>query len=191
MLMLALRYMFITVVTNRLANNSANVFNSDLANMFNSDLVNIFTRSQASMFTGNSSNKFNSDFTNMFTSASANMFTTASANMFTSDLAKMFTSDLPNMFTSSSANMFTSYLANMFTSDWATGELEKFKKMIWPTCSPVKLTGEYVVPGIQHLIQSISQFFHSTKKEDSQTFKCSSCEKNFLQCVCYWYNLPR
>ena len=131
MLMLALRYMFITVVTN----NSANVFNSDLANMFNSDLVNIFTRSQASMFTGNSSNKFNSDFANMFTSASVNMFTTASANMFTSDLA------------------------NMFASDWATGELEKFKKMIWPTCSPVKLTGEYVVPGIQHLIQSISQFF--------------------------------
>ena len=148
MLMLALRYMFITVVTNRLANNSAKVFNSDL--------VNIFTRSQASMFTGNSSNKFNSDFTNMFTSASANMFTTASANMFTSDLA--------NMFTSSSANMFTSYLANMFTSDWATGELEKFKKMIWPTCSPVKLTGEYVVPGIQHLIQSISQFFSFNKK---------------------------
>ena len=183
MLMLALRYMFITVVTNRLANNSANVFNSDLANMFNSDLVNIFTRSQASMFTGNSSNKFNSDFTNMFTSASANMFTTASANMFTSDLA--------NMFTSSSANMFTSYLANMFTSDWATGELEKFKKMIWPTCSPVKLTGEYVVPGIQHLIKVYHSFFHSTKKEDSQTFKCSSCEKNFLQCVCYWYNLPR
>ena len=69
------------------------------------------------------------------------MFNSPSANMFTSDLANMFTSDL--------ANMFTSDLANMFTS-----ELEKCKKLIWLTCSLVKLTGDYVglVPGIRHLI---------------------------------------
>ena len=40
--MLALRHVFITVLTNRLANNSANMFNSYSANMFNSDSVNIF-----------------------------------------------------------------------------------------------------------------------------------------------------
>ena len=76
----------------------------------------------------------------MFTSASANMFTIASANMFTSDLANMFISDL----------------ANMFTSEW-----EKYKKMIWPIYSLVKLTGEYVglVPGIRHLIQIFFFFF--------------------------------
>ena len=102
------------------------MLNSCSDNMFNSDLVNIFTRSQANLFTSDSSNKFHSDFANMFTSASANMFTSASANMFTSDLANMFTS-----------------------------ELEKCKKMIWPTCSLVNLTGEYVslVPVIRHLIQ--------------------------------------
>ena len=42
MSMLVLRYMFITVLTNRLANNSANLFNSDWAYMFNSESVNIF-----------------------------------------------------------------------------------------------------------------------------------------------------
>ena len=71
------------------------------------------------------------------------MLTSASVNMFTSNLANMFISD--------SANMFTNDLANMFTS-----ELEKCKKkIIWPTCSLVKLTGEYVglVPGIRHLIR--------------------------------------
>ena len=73
----------------------------------------------------------------MFTSASTNMFTSAPANMFISPSANMFTSDL--------ANIFTSDLADMFTS-----ELEKCKKMFWPTCSLVKLIGEYVglVPGI-------------------------------------------
>ena len=42
------------------------------------------------------------------------------------------------------------WLGKMFTS-----ELEKCKKMICPTCSLVKLTGEYVglVPGIRHLIR--------------------------------------
>ena len=56
------------------------------------------------------------------------------------------------MFTSASASMFSSDVANMFTS-----ELEKCKQMIWPTCSLVKLTGEYVglVPGIRHLIQKM------------------------------------
>ena len=43
--MLALRYIFIIVLTNRLADNSANMLNSDSANMFGSDSVNIFTRS--------------------------------------------------------------------------------------------------------------------------------------------------
>ena len=73
----------------------------------------------------------------------------------------MFTSDLANIFTSASAIIFISDLANMFTSDLAnmfTSELEKCRKMFWPTCSLVKLTGEYVglVPGIQHLIQKIN-----------------------------------
>ena len=77
----------------------------------------------------------------MFISASANTFTSASANMFTSDLASMFTIDLTNMFTSELANMFISDLAKIFTM--FTSELEK-KKMIWPTCSLVKLTGEYI-----------------------------------------------
>ena len=65
----------------------------------------------------------------------------------------MFPSDLVNMFTIDLTNMFTSHLANMFTS-----ELEKWKKMIWPTRSLVKFTGGYVglVPGIRHLIQIIS-----------------------------------
>ena len=83
------------------------------------------------------------------------MLTSAPANMFTSDLAKMFTSALANMFTSDLANMFTSALANMFNGDLAnmfTSELEKCKKIFWPTCSLVKLTGEYVglLPGIRH-----------------------------------------
>ena len=54
-----------------------------------------------------------------------------------------------------SANIFTSDLANMFTS-----ELEKGKKMIWPTCSLGKLTGEYIglVPGIRHLIRLSCDF---------------------------------
>ena len=43
------------------------------------------------------------------------------------------------MFTSDLANIFTSALANMFTS-----ELEKYKKIIWPTCFLLKLIGEYV-----------------------------------------------
>ena len=78
----------------------------------------------------------------VFISDSGNIFISASTNMFTIDLANMFTSDL--------ANMFTSDLANMFTS-----ELKKSKKMIWSTCSLVKLTGEYVglAPGIRHLIR--------------------------------------
>ena len=44
--MLVLRYMFITVLTDRLANNSVNMFmfNSDLAYMFNSESVNIFPK---------------------------------------------------------------------------------------------------------------------------------------------------
>ena len=41
MSMLVLRYMFITVLTNRLANNSADMFNSDLVYVFNSESVNI------------------------------------------------------------------------------------------------------------------------------------------------------
>ena len=95
----------------------------------------------------------------MYTSDLVNMFTSLSANMFTSDLTNIFTGDLANMFNSLSANMFTNDLANMFTSDLAnmfTSELKKSKKMIWPTCSLVKLTGEYVglVPGIRHLIPS-------------------------------------
>ena len=62
----------------------------------------------------------------------------------------VFISDSGNIFISASTNMFTSDLANMFTS-----ELKKSEKMIWPTCSLVKLTGEYVglAPGIRHLIR--------------------------------------
>ena len=92
------------------------------------------------LFTSHLVNMFTSDLAEMFTSDLANMFTSASANMFTIDLANMFTSHLVNIFTSDWANMFTSDLTNMFTS-----ELEKCKKMIWPTCSLVKLTGEYVL----------------------------------------------
>ena len=29
----------------------------------------------------------------------------------------------------------------------------------------------------------------SLKRNNSQTFKCSSSNKLFLQCICYWYNL--
>ena len=81
--------------------------------------------------------------------------------MFTSDSPNKFNSDFVNMFRSASANRVTSDLANMFTSDLAnmcTSELEKCKKIFWPTCSLVKLTGEYVglVPGIQYLIQKIN-----------------------------------
>ena len=77
--------------------------------------------------------------------------------MFTTDLANMFPSDLANMFTSLSANMFTTDLANMFSSNLAnifTSELEKCEKIIWSTCSLVKLTGKNVglVPGIRHVI---------------------------------------
>ena len=127
MSMLVLRYMFSTVLTNRLANNSANMFNSDLAYMFNSKSVNILAEVRRTCWT----------------SDLANMFTSASDNMFTSDLANMFTSDLANMFTSASANVFTS-------------ELEKCKKVFCPTCSLAKLTGEYVrlVPVIRQVILS-------------------------------------
>ena len=121
---------------------------------------------------------FTSDWANMFSSDLVNMFTSDLANMFTSDLAKMFasnywvnifSSDWTNMFTSDSANKFTSDLANMFTSDLAgmfTSELEKYKKMLWPTCSLGTLTGEYVglLPGIWHLIPkfgSINKFLHN------------------------------
>ena len=31
----------------------------------------------------------------------------------------------------------------------------------------------------------------SLKRNGSQTFKCSSSNKPFLQCICYWYNLLR
>ena len=41
MSMLVLRYMFSTVLTNRLANNPANMFNSDSTYMFNSMSVKI------------------------------------------------------------------------------------------------------------------------------------------------------
>ena len=60
--MLALRYVCITVLTNRLANISANVFNSDLTNMFAIDSVNIFIISQANIFRSESNNYFKSDF---------------------------------------------------------------------------------------------------------------------------------
>ena len=92
---------------------------------------------------------FPSDLANMFTSYFAIVFTSDLANMLTSDLANMFTRDLTNIVNSDLANI-TSDLTNMFTS-----ELEKCKKMIWPTCSVVKLTGEYVglVSGIRHLLQ--------------------------------------
>ena len=125
---------------------SANLLTSDYwANMFTKDFANMFTCYLA----------------NMFTSDLANMFTNDLANMFTSDLTNMFTSDVANTFTSTSANIFTSdYWANMFTSDLAnifTSELEKCKIMIWPTCSLLKLTVEYVglAPGIRHLIPSL------------------------------------
>ena len=133
------------------------MFTSDLANMFTSDLASMFTSNLANMFTSDSANMFTSDLADMFTGASANMFTSASANMFTSDLANKFTSDLGNMFTSDLANMFTS-------------ELEKCKKMIWPTCSLVKLSGEYVglVPEIRHLIHNK----YSTNSIDVD-FSCS------------------
>ena len=113
---------------------------------------------------------FTSDLAKIFTSASTNMFNSPSVNMFTSDLANMFTSDL--------ANMFTSDLANMFTS-----KLEKCKKLIWPTCSLVKVTGDYVglVPGIRHLIHipegrtlSSKTVFGNWKlfKNDEKCFLC-------------------
>ena len=135
MSMLVLRYLFSTVLTNRLANNSANMFNSDSAYMFNSKSVNILAEVRWTCWT--------SDLANMFTSASDNMFTSDLANMFTSVSANMFTSDLANMFTSASANVFTS-------------ELEKCKKVFCPTCSLAKLTGEYVrlVPVIRQVILS-------------------------------------
>ena len=41
MSMYVLIYMFVTVLTNKLANNSANMFNSNSAYMFNSESVNI------------------------------------------------------------------------------------------------------------------------------------------------------
>ena len=65
--MLALRYIFIIVLTDRLANNSVNMFNSASANMFTSDWNNVFIGALAC--------KFISDFANMITSALANMFT--------------------------------------------------------------------------------------------------------------------
>ena len=125
--------------------------------MFTSDLTNMFTSALANMFT--------SDLTNMFTSALANMFTSALPSMFTSDLANMFTSASANMFTSDLANMFTSPSVNMFTSDLAnmcTSEFEKCKKMFWPSCFLVKLTGEYVglVPGIRLLIRRSKNFIN-------------------------------
>ena len=45
MFRLALRYIFIIILTNRHANNSANMFNSDSANKVTSGSVNIFTKS--------------------------------------------------------------------------------------------------------------------------------------------------
>ena len=32
---------------------------------------------------------------------------------------------------------------------------------------------------------------HTLKRNGSQTFKCSSSNTPFLQCICYWYNLFR
>ena len=147
MFMLALRYMFITVSTDRPANNSANMFHSDSAN--------ISTRSQASMFTSNSSNKSNSDFANMFTSASANMFTSASGN---SQHAHQWLGQHVHQWLGQHVHQ---WLANMLTSGWTnmfTSELEKSKKKkkkIWLTRFLVKLTSEYVgvVRRIRHLIR--------------------------------------
>ena len=106
---------------------------------------------------------FTSDLANMFTSYFANVFTSDLANMLTSDLANMFTRDLANIVNNDFANIFTRDLTNMFTS-----ELEKCKKMIWPTCSVVKLTGEYVglVSGIRHLLQlHLYIFLHFSQSE--------------------------
>ena len=78
--------------------------------------------------------------------------------MFANDLANMSTNDLAIMFTCDMENMFTSDLDNMFTCHWPTLKMEE---NVWPTCSLVKLAGEYVglVPGIQHLIQGIQGLY--------------------------------
>ena len=76
MFMLALRYMFIVILTNRLTNNSSNMFNSNPVNML----------------TSASANMFISDF--------ANMFTSDLADMFTSQLKKCKKNGLTNMFPS-------------------------------------------------------------------------------------------
>ena len=39
--------------------------------------------------------------------------------------------------------------------------------------------------------QSIYKFSYPAWKVMRHTFKSSSCKKLFLQCVCYWYDLPR
>ena len=126
--------------------------------MFTSGSTNMFTIDSGNKFTSDSANMFANDLANMSTNDLAIMFTCDLENMFTSDLDNMFTSDLTNMFTSDLAKMFTSDLANMFTCHWPTLKMEE---NVWPTCSLVKLAGEYVglVPGIQHLIQGIQGLY--------------------------------
>ena len=51
------------------------------------------------------------------------------------------------------------------------------------------ITSQTLLNHISNTSQSLLNHFSTVNFSQSQTFKCSSYQKFFLQCVCYWYNL--